>query len=101
VIVSNFNFISLRDDIGKLWENYCISERLKKMHYRQQPVNHHFWRTYDQKEIDLIEESGGGVTGYEFKWAESKTRVPRQFLDAYEHSEFKVINRENYIDFIA
>jgi predicted AAA+ superfamily ATPase len=100
VLISNFNSLNLRDDIGKLWENYCISERLKKNHYRQQMVNHYFWRTYDQKEIDLIEESGGKLTGFEFKWAESKTKTPQQFLDAYDQSEFKVINRDNYLDFI-
>jgi len=101
VLVSNFNPLNLRDDIGKLWENYCISERLKSTHYQQKAVNHYFWRTYDQKEIDLIEESGGNLTGFEFKWTESKTRIPRQFVDAYDHSEFQVINRENYLDFIT
>ncbi len=101
VLVSNFNSLNLRDDIGKLWENYCIAERLKKNHYQQRTVNHYFWRTYDQKEIDLIEDSGGKLTGFEFKWSESKSRNPQQFLDAYDHSEFKVINRENYLDFIA
>jgi uncharacterized protein len=101
VLISNFNPLNLRDDIGKLWENYCISERLKKTHYQQIAVNHYFWRTYDQKEIDLIEESGGNLTGFEFKWTESKTKIPRQFVDAYDHSEFQVINRENYLDFIT
>jgi predicted AAA+ superfamily ATPase len=101
VLVSNFNSLNLRDDIGKLWENYCISERLKKNHYQQRTVNHYFWRTYDQKEIDLIEESGGNLTGFEFKWTDPKPREPRQFLDTYHHSQFKVITRENYLDFIA
>jgi len=100
-LVSNFNPLNLRDDIGKLWENYCISERLKKIYYQQQMVNHFFRRTYDQKEIDLVEESGGKLTGFEFKWTESKSKTPQQFLDAYEHSEFKLINRENYLDFIT
>jgi uncharacterized protein len=101
VLVSNFNPLNLRDDIGKLWENYCISERLKKTHYQQRSVNHYFWRTYDQKEIDLIEESGGNLTGFEFKWTESKTKVPIQFLESYDHSEFQVITRDNYLDFIT
>lgn len=101
VLISNFNPLNLRDDVGKLWENYCISERLKKTHYQQQPVNHYFWRTYDQKEIDLVEDTGGKLTGFEFKWTESKTKVPKQFLDAYDHSEFQVINRDNYLDFIT
>jgi predicted AAA+ superfamily ATPase len=101
VLISNFNPLSLRDDIGKLWENYCISERLKKTHYQQQAVNHYFWRNYDQKEIDLVEDSGGKLTGFEFKWTESKTKLPKQFLESYNQSEFKVSNRENYLDFIS
>jgi len=64
-------------------------------------VNHYFWRTYDQKEIDLIEEAGGNLTGFEFKWTESKPKIPQHFLNSYDHSEYKVINRENYLDFIA
>ncbi len=101
MIISNFNTLDKRDDIGRLWENYCISERLKKNHYQQRMVNHYFWRTYDQKEIDLIEESGGNLIGFEFKWAETKTKIPRQFLEAYDKSEFRIINRENYLDFIT
>jgi predicted AAA+ superfamily ATPase len=101
VLVSNFNSLKLRDDVGKLWENYCISERLKKNHYEQKMVNPFFWRTYDQKEIDLIEDSGGKLIGYEFKWTESKNKIPRQFLDNYHNSEYQVINSGNYLDFIS
>jgi len=101
VIMSNFNSLHLRDDIGRLWENYCISERLKRNQYRQETVNPFFWRTYDQKEIDLIEETGGKLTGFEFKWADTRTRIPKQFLDAYPDSVYTVINRENYFDFIT
>ena len=100
VLISNFNAIHLRDDIGRLWENYCISERQKKNHYLQIPVNSYFWRTYDQKEIDLVEDAGGRLSGFEFKWSEGKTKLPKQFLDAYQNSEFAVINRDNYLDFI-
>ncbi|MCX6271049.1 MAG: ATP-binding protein [Bacteroidetes bacterium] len=101
VLISNFNNLNLRDDIGKLWENYCISERLKKTHYLQLSVNHYFWRTYDQKEIDLIEESGGNLIGYELKWTESKAKHQKTFLETYHPSDFKLINRENYLDFIT
>ena len=101
VLVSNFNPLHLRDDIGKLWENYCISELLKKSHYQQQTVTHYYWRTYEQKEIDLIEDAGGKLIGFEFKYTECKVKPPRQFLDAYDHSEFKVVNRENYLEFIT
>lgn len=100
-IVSNFNRIPIRDDIGRLWENYCTAERLKRNHYFSRSVNYYFWRTYDQKEIDFIEEQGGQLSGFEFKWSEKKIRVPREFLDTYAHSSFQVIHNQNYLEFIT
>jgi predicted AAA+ superfamily ATPase len=100
-VISNFNRISLRDDIGKLWENYCISERMKKNHYLDRSCNYYFWRTYQQKEIDLIEESGGELAGFEFKWKEKNVKPPNEFLDTYAHSSFQVIHNLNYLDFIV
>lgn len=99
-IISNFNNLNSRDDVGKLWENYCISERLKKNHYRQNYVNTYFWRTYDQKEIDLVEESEGRLNGYEFKWTSKRTKPPLDFLNNYPKSTFTEINKDNYLDFI-
>jgi uncharacterized protein len=101
ILIANFNPLYMRDDNGKLWENYCISERLKKCHYRQKIANHYFWRTYDQKEIDLVEENGGKLTGFEFKWSESKIKPPKDFMEAYKGASYKVISRENYLDFIT
>jgi len=100
-VISNYNRINLRDDSGRLWENYCISERCKRNHYAARLTNYYFWRTYDQKEIDLLEESGGKLSGFEFKWTESKVKPPKDFLAAYEGSSFTVINQENYLDFIC
>jgi uncharacterized protein len=100
-LISNYNGLNIRDDVGKLWENFCISERLKKMHYLDIPVNHYFWRTYDQKEIDLVEERENKLFGYEFKWSETKVKPPAAFLESYRKSSFEVINRENYLDFIC
>ena len=100
-VISNFNNLKVRDDTGRLWENYCISERMKKNHNQRRLVNYYFWSTYDQKEIDLIEEAEGKLTGFEFKWAEKKVKTPQQFLEAYKHSTFNVINRENWLDFIT
>ncbi len=100
VIISNFNRFTLRDDIGKMWENYCISERMKRNHYYNKTCNYYFWRTYQQKEIDLIEESNGELAGYEFKWKEKAVKPPAEFLDAYDHSTFQVINNQNYLEFI-
>ncbi|MDI6740513.1 MAG: ATP-binding protein [Candidatus Edwardsbacteria bacterium] len=100
-LISNFNPLHLRDDAGRLWENYCITERIKRNAYKQQAVNYYFWRTYDQKEIDLIEERGGRLHGYEFKWAAARAKKPLEFLSAYKDSAYRVVNRDNYLDYIA
>lgn len=100
-LISNFNHQALRDDVGQLWENYCISERFKKIKYQEIFCNHFFWRTYDQKEIDLLEERDGKLFGYEIKWKSDKTKTPKDFLSAYPGSEYKIINQDNYLEFIA
>lgn len=100
-LISNFNPLHLRDDAGRLGENYCISERIKRNAYKQQAANYYFWRTYDQTEIDLIEERGGRLHGYEFKWSSARAKKPSEFLSVYKHSDYKVVNRNNYLDFIA
>jgi predicted AAA+ superfamily ATPase len=99
-IISNYNSLNVRDDVGKLWENYCISERIKMTQYKNIKTNRYFWRTYDQKEIDYIEERDGEIFGYEFKWKEDKVKKPKEFLETYKNSSFKVVNQENYLDFI-
>lgn len=101
VVISNFNRLQLRDDIGRLWENYCISERLKRNHYLSNLCNYYYWRTYDQKEIDLIEESDGNLTGFEFKWLEKKIKLPDLFLNTYDHSSFKLIHNQNFLEFVT
>lgn len=100
VLISNFNPLNQRDDIGKLWENFCITERLKINRYSNTLVNSFFWRTYDQQEIDLLEEKGGKLFGYEFKWSKQHTKIPSDFLKSYPHSKFTVINQENYHEFL-
>jgi uncharacterized protein len=100
-IISNFNPLEVRDDIGKLWENFLFIERLKKQSYQEIYSNNYFWRTWDQQEVDLIEEREGKLFGYEFKWDARKVKAPKQFLSAYKEAEYMVINRENYLDFIT
>lgn len=101
VVISNFNRLQLRDDIGRLWENYCISERIKKNKYSDKTCNYYFWRTYDQQEIDLIEESNGKLDGFEFKWTEKKIKPPRLFLNTYPNASFSQIHKQNYLEFIT
>lgn len=101
VVISNFNALNLRDDVGNLWENYCVSERRKRNARFHVSANYFYWRTYDQKEIDSIEERDGELYGYEMKWGKTKAKAPKEFLTAYAGSTFSVIHKENYLDFIT
>lgn len=99
-LISNFNKIEDRDDIGRLWENFLMVERRKRNSYVDFSTNSYFWRTYEKQEIDLIEESGGKLNGYEFKWRNKNSKSPKIWLKAYENSSYLEINRENYLDFL-
>jgi predicted AAA+ superfamily ATPase len=99
-VISSFNPLDLRDDTGKLWENFCISERLKKQHYDQSFAAFYFWRTYDQQEIDLIEERDSKIRAFEFKWGEKEVSVPKAFRTNYPDAEFQTINKLNFYDFM-
>lgn len=99
--ISNFALIENRNDIGMLWENYMVSERLKYQSYRRLFPNNFFWRTYDQQEVDWVEEQDGKLYGYEFKWNENKkVKAPIAWKKNYPESEFKVINPSNYTQWI-
>ncbi|MDR7369805.1 ATP-binding protein [Flavobacterium aquidurense] len=101
-IINNFNTLDLRNDIGDLWENYLACERIKKQHYNKIKTNNYFWRTYDQQELDWLEEKGDKLEGFEFKWNEKKkAKIPTAFAKAYPEADFNVINKVNYLDFIS
>lgn len=100
-IISNFNDLSSRDDVGKLWENFLVIERLKKQSYKQIHANNYFWRTWDQKEIDFVEEREGKLFGYEFKYSENKQKVSKDFLTVYPNAKIEIINPNNYLDDIG
>ena len=100
-IINNFNRLDSRIDVGDLWENYLAVERLKKQHYQKIQTNNYFWRTYDQQELDWLEERGEALAGFEFKWNQNKkSKIPTAFAKAYPEASFEVINRSNYLDFI-
>ncbi|MCD4773270.1 MAG: ATP-binding protein [Bacteroidales bacterium] len=99
-VISNFNTPDLRDDMGKLWENYCISERIKKQVYLETFSNFYFWRTYDQQEIDLIEITDNNINAFEFKWGEKNAKAPKAFSDNYPEAKFYTINRLSFFDFL-
>jgi predicted AAA+ superfamily ATPase len=100
-LIANFNPIALRNDIGELWENYLLSERIKYQQYSGMIVNNYFWRTYYQQEIDWIEEREGNLFAYEIKWKDKKVKVPSAWKDAYPDSEYSVISQDNYLNFIT
>jgi len=101
-LIQNFNPLALRQDVGQLWENFLVVERRKANQYSGRMVNSYYWRTYDQKEIDCIEEFGGKLIGYEFKWTAGQIRktVSNEFSLAYPESILQLINRDNFEDFI-
>jgi uncharacterized protein len=100
-LIRNFNSLSLRSDAGDLFENWLIMEKIKAANIFKKPANFYFWRTYDQQEIDLIEERDGKLRGYEIKWKKKNAKAPEEWLKTYENSSFKVINRDNYSKFIS
>jgi len=98
-LIRNYNPLNLRSDTGGLWENFCIVERMKYNMNRRRFVNSWFWRTYDQKEVDYIEEEGGLMTAFEFKYKSSgKNKIAREFLETYPGVTFKTVTRENFQD---
>lgn len=101
MVIGNFSPLKLRQDVGVLWENFLISERLKLNSYRQRMARIYFWRTKQQQEIDFVEEKDGKVSAFEFKWnAKKKATIPKKFLDTYQ-AEAQVITRENFRNFIS
>lgn len=101
-ILSNFLPIDMRMDIGALWENFFIVERMKYNHYADRAVNTYFWRTSDKQEIDYIEESNGELHLFEMKWNAKKqnTKIPNQFLNTYHLAHSDIITPDNYLQFL-
>lgn len=99
-VINNFNQLHQRNDIGSLWENFCVMERIKRNEYNRNFVNSYFWRTYQQQEIDYIEEYGGSLYAYEFKWSASLTKPPKSFIENYPGSEFSLISKDNFTSFV-
>ena len=100
MILGSFNPLALRTDVGALWENFLISERKKQNIYKNTFARMYFWRTKQQQEVDFVEEKEGKIYGFEFKWkAKSKIKLPQTFVKAY-NAETKIIDRNNFRDFI-
>ena len=100
-LIKNYQPLSLRSDVGALWENFLVSERKKYLMYNEKQVNTFFWRTTQQQEIDYIEESSGMFDAFEFKWSEhKKVKFPLTFTNNYPIHETTLINLNNYLEFV-
>lgn len=101
-VIQQFAPLELRNDAGALWENFFISERVKRNHYQLNYCNTYFWRTKSQLEIDYIEEQNGQMTVFEMKWNPKKanTSIPEAFLKAYDVKETVIITPDNYLDYL-
>ncbi|MGQ9554905.1 MAG: ATP-binding protein [Anaerolineae bacterium] len=99
-LLGSFQPLALRPDVGALWENYVIAERLKRNHNRGYFPNVYFWRTYDQQELDYLEEYGGKLTGFECKWRPGRWQPPLAFLAAYPGSEVHLVDQKSFPDYL-
>ena len=100
-LIADFRPVELRDDVGKLWENFLVSERFKRNKYNERYANPWFWRTQAQQEIDYVEELDGHLSAFEFKWnPSSKAKQPKAFQTTYPDSSFDVIHKDNAESFL-
>jgi len=101
-LIGNFNRPADRNDLGQLWENFIIIERIKKQAYHQIYSNNYFWRTWDGQEIDWVEEREGKLFGYEIKWSpRKKIKPPKDWLKTYPNASWQLITQENFLEFIV
>jgi predicted AAA+ superfamily ATPase len=101
-IINDFKLLSLRNDIGALWENYLISERIKRNKYLKENVEYYFWRNYSQQEVDLLELRDGKIHAFEFKYSpDKKVKIPAAFSTAYPEASFQRIAKDNYYSWIT
>lgn len=98
-LVNNFNSMSLRNDRGQIWENFVIAERRKRQYWVGNSLNNYFWRTYDQQEIDLVEEKGEKLFAFEIKWNKEKKSPPKIWSETYPNSQWRSINKDDFLDF--
>lgn len=100
-VINSFNQPNMREDMGKLWENYLNSERIKKLHYQETHKLEYFWRTHAKQEIDRLEEKDNHLAAFEYKWGKVISKIPPEFKRSYPDASFEIINQENYLDFIT
>ena len=99
-IINSFNPLNMREDVGKLWENYLNSERIKKLSYQENDVFDYFWRTHTKQEIDRLEVKNEQIVAFEYKYGKAKAKIPTEFAKSYPEASFEIINQDNYLDYI-
>lgn len=100
-IISQFNPLSSRNDIGALWKNFVFMELVKKSEIEGTFDSYYFWRTHAGQEVDIIKESDGKIAAFECKWSRGAVAAPEAFLKAYPNAEFKVVNKDSYLDLLV
>lgn len=98
VLINNLNPLSLRNDIGGLWENFIVSEYKKNQYWAATTEPLYFWRTYQQQEIDLVMESKGKLSAIEIKWKKKRDLPPKTWTEAYPGSTWESVTKDNYLD---
>jgi len=100
IVVNNLNSLNLRNDTGQLWENYIISERIKRNEYKRKHTAMYFWRTFTGAELDLVEELDGEITAYEIKYNKEKISPPKTWIETYPEASFKLITINDFLNFV-
>ena len=100
-LINSFSEIDQRVDVGALWENFAILERLKLIQAKKWYRNVYFWRIRNKKEIDYVEDYDGRLYGYEFKWGNGRYSVPSEFLEEYSNSSITIVSRNNAKEFFG
>jgi uncharacterized protein len=99
-LIKNYNVVGFRNDVGILWEQYCLNERIKFNQYKKRHVQYYFWRTYDGQEIDFIEIEGDKMEAFECKFSKDKIKTPAAFAKFYPNVQVTVLNKNNYLEYI-
>lgn len=99
-LIDDFTLPAKRPDIGHIWENFIISERIKRNRYKRLHLSSYFWRTYTGAELDYVEQGSGTLSGYEIKWADKIVKIPKSWKENYPEADFQTINVKNYQEYI-
>lgn len=97
-LINNFNPLSIRGDIGALWENFVAAERKKMSNFVGNITPLYFWRTYDGQEVDLVEEKEGKLFGYEIKWAKARKKAPKAWRETYPQASWEVMTKDRFFN---